>query len=51
MEYKGAHLISGEDAQEKKALGELWELRSEGRHLFAIVTARSFGEIRSKIKT
>jgi type III restriction enzyme len=49
IEYKGAHLMN-EDTREKQALGELWEARSEGRCLFALVSNREFEMIKKKAK-
>lgn len=37
VEYKGADLMSTDDTKEKKALGELWEVRSKGRCIFRLV--------------
>lgn len=37
VEYKGTHLATADDAQEKKLLGKLWETRSEGRCLFEMI--------------
>lgn len=34
IEYKGAHLASGDDAQEKQNIGELWAEQSSGKCLF-----------------
>ncbi len=34
VEYKGAHLVGGPDAEEKQNIGELWEAKSQGRGLF-----------------
>jgi type III restriction enzyme len=34
VEYKGGHLAGGEDADEKRKLGELWAARSGGKVLF-----------------
>jgi type III restriction enzyme len=48
VEYKGEHLMN-EDAREKKALGELWEKRSQGKCLFVMPTARNFEAILQKI--
>jgi type III restriction enzyme len=48
VEYKGEHLLN-EDAREKKALGELWEKRSQGKCLFVMPTARNFEAILQKI--
>lgn len=37
VEYKGAHLASGADTNEKRVIGELWERESAGRGLFLLV--------------
>ena len=37
VEYKGAHVAEGTDTREKRAVGALWERRSAGRGLFAVV--------------
>jgi type III restriction enzyme len=37
IEYKGSHLATGADTDEKKTIGKLWEQRSNGTGLFAIV--------------
>lgn len=34
MEYKGEHIVTDDDAKEKRKLGELWAARSRGRALF-----------------
>ena len=34
VEYKGAHLASADDAQEKQNIGALWEAKSGGKALF-----------------
>ena len=44
VEYKGAHLAAGPDALEKRAVGELWESRSAGRCLFAMVEKEAAGK-------
>jgi type III restriction enzyme len=48
VEYKGSHLYT--DAEEKRAIGELWEKRSSGRCLFVMPTNREYGELRAKAK-
>lgn len=48
VEYKGSHLYT--DAQEKLAIGELWEKRSNGMCLFLMPTNREFGGLRAKVK-
>jgi type III restriction enzyme len=37
VEYKGADLMSTDDTKEKRALGELWEARSNGSCTFRLV--------------
>ncbi|MDE2257182.1 MAG: DEAD/DEAH box helicase family protein [Xanthomonadaceae bacterium] len=46
-EYKGAHLATGRDADEKKRIGELWERRSGGRCAFALVEKQDWTSLRS----
>lgn len=48
VEYKGIHLYT--DAQEKLAIGELWEKRSDGRCLFVMPTNREYGGLKAKVK-
>ena len=48
VEYKGEHLWN-EDAREKRALGELWEMRSSGICLFVMPTARDYETIKRKL--
>lgn len=44
VEYKGEHLVTGEDAEEKELIGRLWASRSDGKCLFLMATKRdSFG--------
>jgi type III restriction enzyme len=49
VEYKGEHLYT--DAEEKRIIGELWELRSAGRCLFAMPTERKFDAIWAKVRS
>ena len=37
VEYKGEHLADGLDTAEKRAIGELWQRRSNGRGIFVVV--------------
>lgn len=37
VEYKGAHIAEGPDTAEKRTIGRLWEEKSGGKGLFAIV--------------
>jgi type III restriction enzyme len=50
VEYKGGHLYTAEDAEEKRAIGAVWESRSGGRCLFVMPTAGDFSVIDSKIR-
>ena len=43
VEYKGKHLW--DDAEEKRAVGAVWESRSKGRCLFVMPTDGDFGVI------
>jgi type III restriction enzyme len=49
VEYKGEHLAGGEDANEKKLVGELWAERSGGKCVFAMVSGRAFAAIDSAL--
>jgi len=40
IEYKGAHLISTDDAKEKDMVGRLWAEKSQGRCRFLMATKR-----------
>lgn len=44
VEYKGSHLWN-EDSKEKKALGELWAEKSEGKCVFVMITNKDFDQI------
>jgi type III restriction enzyme len=46
VEYKGKHLW--DDAEEKRAVGAVWEARSKGRCLFVMPTDGEFGVIAAK---
>jgi len=39
VEYKGAHLVTGDDAREKQTIGSVWAAASSGRCCFVMVTA------------
>ena len=43
IEYKGAHLVEGPDTDEKRAIGELWQRKSNGTGLFLIVEKQRDG--------
>lgn len=40
VEYKGGDRVSNDDSKDKKAIGELWERRSNGRGLYLMATER-----------
>ena len=42
IEYKGEHLISADDAQEKENIGKLWAESSNKKCLFAMVTKANY---------
>jgi type III restriction enzyme len=42
VEYKGKHLYDGVDAEEKRAVGKVWESRSRGSCLFVMPTNGDF---------
>jgi len=44
VEYKGAHLATTTDTEEKGTLGSLWEARSNGLCLFRLVTKADMAE-------
>lgn len=48
VEYKGEHLWN-EDSKEKKALGELWESRSNGKCVFTMPIGKDYGLIRQRL--
>lgn len=49
VEYKGKHLYDGVDAEEKRAVGQVWASRSGGRCLFVMPTEGDFSIIESTI--
>jgi len=49
VEYKGEYLWDTPDALEKRAIGELWAERSNGKCLFIMPKGRDFEAIRAKI--
>lgn len=50
VEYKGKDRYTAVDAEEKRAVGAVWESRSGGCCLFVMPTARDFSEITKKVK-
>jgi len=40
IEYKGAHLVGGSDADQKQNIGALWEEKSNGQGLFLMAVQR-----------
>jgi type III restriction enzyme len=51
VEYKGKHLYRDSDAEEKRAVGKVWESRSEGSCLFVMPTAGDFSTLISAVKS
>jgi type III restriction enzyme len=47
VEYKGAHLVTGDDAREKQTIGSVWAAASNGRCRFIMVTVASAAAGRS----
>ncbi len=45
VEYKGKHLYDGVDAEEKRAIGQVWASRSGGRCLFVMPSDRDFSAV------
>lgn len=41
VEYKGKHLLSSDDTEEKRAIGQLWAEKSRGRGIFLLVSEGS----------
>jgi type III restriction enzyme len=50
VEYKGAHLYSTVDSQEKRAIGQVWADRSNGRCLFVMPTGGNFDSIADAVR-
>jgi type III restriction enzyme len=50
VEYKGTHLYDGIDAEQKRAVGAVWEGRSKGKCLFAMPTKKDFQQLFLKVK-
>lgn len=45
VEYKGADRVNNEDSLEKKAIGEVWAARSNGKALFCMPSGTGFEEL------
>ena len=50
VEYKGDDIYTAIDAAEKRAIGAVWESRSDGRCLFVMPTKGDFSSILKKIR-
>ncbi len=50
VEYKGADRWSNDDSKEKRRLGELWALKSEGRCLFVMSNGKDWSAIKAEVK-
>jgi type III restriction enzyme len=49
VEYKGGYLYATADSEEKRAVGAIWESRSEGKCLFIMPDGKDLEKIRRKI--
>ncbi|MCP4538315.1 MAG: DEAD/DEAH box helicase family protein [Chloroflexi bacterium] len=49
VEYKGQDRWSNDDSKRKRAVGELWEKRSNGDCLFIMPKGKQLGEIKAKM--
>jgi type III restriction enzyme len=49
VEYKGEHLHA--EAEDKRAVGAVWESRSNGKCLFVMPEGKDLDKIRKKIGT
>jgi len=50
VEYKGNHLYDGIDAEEKRAVDQVWASRSGGRCLFEMPTENDFSGLISAVQ-
>ncbi len=50
VEYKGEDRWSNDDSKEKRAIGQVWEERSEGNCLFIMPRGPDFGAIQAKCR-
>ena len=50
VEYKGKHLYDAIDADEKRAVGAVWQSRSGGKCLFVMPTEGDFSVITKAVK-
>jgi len=50
VEYKGAHLWGAPDAEEKRAVGKVWEELSDGKCLFIMPNGPDWNAILAKIE-
>lgn len=49
VEYKGGHLANNPDELHKKAVGEMWEARSEGKCVFAWVVNKDWMTLEAQL--
>lgn len=50
VEYKGSHLWSNDDSKEKRAVGELWAAKSNGKCVFVMPKGMDLAAIHAAIK-
>jgi len=51
VEYKGADRWSNDDSKEKRRLGELWALKSDGRCLFVMPKGKDWEAIKAVVRS
>ncbi len=49
VEYKGAHLVTADEAKEKAAVGAVWAARSGGRCVFAMPAGKDLAAIKRAV--
>jgi type III restriction enzyme len=50
VEYKGEIYITNDDSKEKRAVGDMWAERSNGKAVFLMVTQKTLGEIQNAVR-
>jgi len=51
VEYKGENLWSNDDSKEKRAIGDLWAERSDGKCIFIMPNGKDFATIAKSIRS
>jgi type III restriction enzyme len=50
VEYRGADRWGTDDSKEKRAVGEVWERRSNGECLFMMPKGKDFAAIKARVE-